>query len=125
MLGRGDKVAFWKDNWSHTILAEGFERLYNLFKNKNISVRDMHEQWNIIKINEQGHWRRELRGWEIENLQILGQIIEYTRLSNMEDKLIWKINGGVYTTAQGYEILQGQGINDIHWLLLSLQQNRS
>lgn len=78
----------------------------------------MHARWDNIKNQDEIYWRRPLRGWEQESLQSLGHITENIKLSNKEDKLFWKVNGGDYSTSQGYDILQGVGNQETHWLLL-------
>lgn len=78
----------------------------------------MHARWNTIEKQDDIFWRRPLRGWELESLQHLGHVINSVNLSYMEDSLNWKVYGGDYTTSQGYELLQGRGIQETHWLLI-------
>lgn len=76
-LGRGDKVKFLMDDWSKMgALFSRFYTLFNLTLNKHITMKEMSSGWDEIQMNCTNHWRRKLRGWELDELQNLDSIIK-------------------------------------------------
>lgn len=118
-LGKRDNIKFWEDNWSQAGLMSGkFERLYNLSTNKNISISEIRLSWEIIKENHRVHWRRGLRGWELNKMLLLNDTINNLSLNDREDALSWKVNDSQYSTSEGYKALQAREGQDTNFTVL-------
>lgn len=118
-LGQGNKIKFWTECWTHQcILAEKFQRLFELIEHKEEKVSIMINQWDRISKGLSNHWRRDLRGWEIDDLETLDSWIHNTTTTNKVDRLTWNANNEEYSSIQGYRLLQNQEGFDIEWKVL-------
>lgn len=52
------------------------------------------------------HWRRPLRGWEIQKERQLPSILMNIKLSTKPDRVRWRVGQLQYTLALGYNMLQ-------------------
>lgn len=53
----------------------------------------MLERWPDIHANSIAHWRRPLRGWELDEFRMLDEVIRRTSVSQDEDKIRWNMTG--------------------------------
>lgn len=119
IVGRGDKIRCWLDSWREMIpLYQSYNRLYNLFTLKEISIGEMVRRWENIKIGDENFWRRKLRGWELSNLEDLGGIIRNINLTQKGDVIKWKVNDAAYSSVEGYNQLQTSGLKEPHWNII-------
>jgi hypothetical protein len=68
-VGDGSATLFWIDPWvDGTALCERFERLFDLAETKLRTVAEM----SLLGLGAEGEawvWRRQLRGWEEDDLR--------------------------------------------------------
>ena len=90
-VGNGNSMRFWHDRWCEAgMLKMVFPRLYSISMQKNFHISQMgnwHEglwTWHLA-------WRRNLYGWENDEVANLKFHIEQIRpKKGMEDGVIWK-----------------------------------
>lgn len=68
------------------------------------------------------HWRREFRGWDLQEASELHAIVDSIRLSDKQDVVIWKSGNQEYTTSRGYDLLDITGKTSESWSLLWKQK---
>lgn len=92
--GNGCYIRFWLNHWHPLeILATVLNRLYSLFVNKSIMVKEMTSNRNSLRETQITCWRRRLRGWELGDLEELDALVGGVKLSNTKDQLLWKVRG--------------------------------
>lgn len=116
-LGNGATTRFWKDPWyERSNLEIKFKQLYLLHPDHFITVREMVHYWSVQSISSR--WRRPLRGGETQEDEILSEIIKEIRLGPKQDVVSWRMNNEIYTSTQGYKILQGNTPLTSFWSLI-------
>ena len=106
IVGRGNDISFWKDPWlERWVLKKKFPRLYFLAAVKEISIQEMQSN-NNGEIYWVFNFRRELRGWELEELDRLRGILATTPELKMDndDEISWKAEpSGAFIVRSVYE----------------------
>lgn len=106
IIGNGSTILFWEDHWwGDCALVESFPRIYNLSICKSYSIKDFLDKWNSTFENVMQRWRRPLRAWEEEYVQMLQSIIDLVKFTNAEDKLVWLNSSKQFSVKDCYESL--------------------
>lgn len=100
-IGDGKTIKFWRDWWwGSEPLSTTFTRLFNLARDKDITVASLRNNGrNYIR----NIWKRQLRGWECDAENQLLEIIENLRLSSDRHILQWTGNNNKLTVQDLYK----------------------
>ncbi|PWA63752.1 reverse transcriptase domain, Reverse transcriptase zinc-binding domain protein [Artemisia annua] len=92
IVGKGDSVNFWKDDWLGDFnLASMFPRLYTLEIEKDCSLNE-----RLIRVGDfqswNWNWRRDLRsGRETSDFDHLIEVVQDVTLSDLRDSWRWSL----------------------------------
>lgn len=117
--GNGRKIKFWFDTWTgNSALKSRFPRLFELSRDKDISLYDMNIKGKSFQFVSTLFWRRTLREWEREEAIILQTLIFNFIPTNKPDIALWTINQGQYKASEGYKILSADNHvgNNMLWI---------
>lgn len=104
-VNNGDLALFWEDIWfEDQPLLTRFQKLFHLSKLKNQVVRNFVDLWCCYDHLSDVFRSRELRPWEIDELDKLDSIISPIRLNAREDILVWISSGKKFSTKDGMEV---------------------
>lgn len=122
-LRNGETIQFWNDKWKNgELMSSDFGRLYQLAKNKTISIKEMVVSWCNANESTQHFWRRNLRGWEITEARRLDAVISQINLIVGADILHWGEMKGSFSSSAYYDkILHHQGVQG-PWKLIWKQK---
>lgn len=86
----GKSIYFWKDIWAgNTLLSFMFRRLFNLSNHQDAKFHEMFEWLSYTPSQRQALWRRQLRGWEIDEESDLIEITLRINLCEGIDQISW------------------------------------
>jgi hypothetical protein len=114
-VGDGSDTFFWTDPWVvGGPLCEQFGRLYDLAETKQCTVAEM-SQLGWGSGGEAWVWRRQLRGWEEEELRECQSLL-LTRLLQVQslDRWLWQPDPeAAYTVRGAYQLLTSQVLTHV------------
>jgi hypothetical protein len=109
-VGDGTDTYFWTDPWVDGVpLCEQFGRLYDLAETKQHTVAELFQ----LGWGAEGHgwvWRRQMRGWEEEELRECQSLLLTSVLQDqVSDRWLWQPDPDMgYTVRGAYELLTSQ-----------------
>lgn len=93
-----------------------------LSKHKNATVEFMLTVWVLAKEGTTLHWRRTIRGWECDNLELLNNWMHNKTTNSKQDHITWGVNNSVYNTNQDYKLIEAcQGIDNESQILWKIK----
>ncbi|KAK1399306.1 hypothetical protein POM88_009169 [Heracleum sosnowskyi] len=112
-VNKGYAVLFWEDIWYQgKPLMTSFPRLFSLSLWKNTVLSMFLDIWECYDHTSLVFWKRELRAWELHQVECLNEIIKGVSLNSREDVLIWLPGKDKYTVKEGTSLM-GFGNNAI------------
>lgn len=114
IVGCGKQTRFWRDVWlGECPLQVSYPRLFSICHDQEISVHTAAElEWNLS-------YRRSFGTLEMEEWRDLMVRLDNVTLSEIEDKVTWKLEKtGRYTTRSMYRYITFAGVIDVRMMEL-------
>lgn len=105
-VGNGLKIYFWEDRWcGHRAFKFEFPRLYALTNFKFSTIDIFVNTWKSVNRQDPILWRRSLRAWELDMVELLNGYIDQLCISTKVDKPVWSHNNSQFTSNECYQSL--------------------
>lgn len=122
-IRNGEKALFWEDCWVEKIpLKFKFRKLYQILTLKENSVHDFVQKWTKHPFAGKMFWSRNLRSWELDELQQIDKILKEVSLCTGNDQLFWSDSKSGYSVKQTIELLTPHNVK-VHWYFMETQNS--